>query len=359
MPRKFIIHRPLCLAAIFVMTAAAFAQSVVSNRASSIATTAIEKPTLPAPAIFAPSVISGPGNDGTPTFSPDGRTLYFYRYGASSGSTVILESHHTPAGWSKPVVAPFSGPASDRQPALSPDGRTLVYASRRLLPAGPGEPLRPVTHLWRVIRTASGWSASERLPDTVNISGRMHNPSLAANGDLYFTCPTNQPDQELSWGLYRAAYRNGQYDAPQRLAFSGGDLLDADDPAIAPDQSYLIFGSHGLHAPPGREHLFISFRTGTSWGPPAQIHYEGDDWPDPNGNGDGEPQISPDGKTLYFDSSRSVPLDPDRSRSQFLADVERLNAWDNGSSNVWSLPLKPLLNAAGQRREEKQTDAKE
>jgi hypothetical protein len=197
------------------------------------------------------------------------------------------------------------------------------------------------------------------LADTVNISDRMHNPSLAANGDLYFTCPTNQPGQELAWGLYRAAYRNGQYEHAQKLSFQGGDLVDADDPAIAPDESYLIFGSHGLRAPLGREHLFIAFRSGTSWGPPIQIHYEGDDWPDPNGNGDGEPQISPDGKTLYFDSSRSVSIAPDRSRKQFLADVERLNTWDNGNSNVWSLPLKPLLDAAGQQREEKQTDAKE
>jgi Tol biopolymer transport system component len=353
------IHRLLCLAAISVTTAPAFAQSVVSNRASKMATTAIENSAVPAPAIFAPGVISGPGNDGTPTFSPDGRTLYFYRYGTSPDSAVILESHHTAAGWSKPVAAPFSGPASDRQPALSPDGRTLVYASRRLLPAGPGKPLRPVTQLWRVIHTASGWSAPERLPDTVNISERMHNPSLAANGDLYFTCPTNQPGQELAWGLYRAAFRNRQYDRAQRLSFRGGDLLDADDPAIAPDQSYLIFGSHGLRAPLVQEHLFIAFRSGTSWEPPIQIHYEGDDWPDHNGNGDGEPQISTDGKTLYFDSSRSVPIASDRSRSQFLADVRRLNTWDNGNSNVWSLPLKPLLDAAGQRREEKQTDDKE
>jgi Tol biopolymer transport system component len=352
-------HRPLFLAAISVMTAAAFAQSAGSDPASSMATTPIANPTLPAPAIFAPGVISGPGNDGTPTFSPDGRTLYFYRYGASPDSAVILASQRTAAGWSKPVAAPFSGPASDRQPTLSPDGRTLVFASRRLLSAGPGEPLRPVTNLWRVIRTASGWSEPERLPDTVNISERMHNPSLAANGDLYFTCPTNQPGQELVWGLYRAAYRNGRYDRAQRLSFTGGDLLDADDPAIAPDQSYLIFGSHGLHTAPGREHLFISFRSGTSWGAPAQIHYQGDDWPDPNGNGDGEPQISPDGKTLYFDSSRSAPIAPDRSRGQFLADVERLNTWDNGSGNVWSLPLEPLLEAAAQRREEKRTNAKE
>src|SRR5580704_10880956 len=31
----------------------------------------------PAPQIFSPGVISGPANDGSPTLSPDGNTLYF------------------------------------------------------------------------------------------------------------------------------------------------------------------------------------------------------------------------------------------------------------------------------------------
>jgi hypothetical protein len=101
----------------------------------------------------------------------------------------------------------------------------------------------------------------ERLPDTVNISERMHNPSIAANSDLYFTSPRTRPGQVLTWGLYRAAYRNGRYDSAQPLSFRDGDVLDADDPAIAPDRSYLIFGSHGLHAPLGQGHLFIAFRS--------------------------------------------------------------------------------------------------
>src|SRR5271168_2846135 len=187
---------------------------------------------LPAPTIFAPGVISGPANDGTPTFAPDGRTLYFTHYGATW--SVILESHRTDAGWSTPVVAPFAGPSSDVQPAFSPDGRTLVYASRRELPASPGTPPKFAFNLWRVVRTPSGWSVPERLPDTVNISKRMHNPSIAANGDLYFTCPTLQPGRDPTWGLYRADYRNGQYDRAQPLSFGGGGVLDADDPAIAP-----------------------------------------------------------------------------------------------------------------------------
>jgi len=310
---------------------------------------------LPAPTIFSPGVISGPGNDGTPTLSPDGRTLYFYRYGTAPASAVILESHRSGAGWSEPVVASFSGPSPDRQPAFSPDGQTLVYVSLHQLPASSGEPRQYASNLWRVVRTAWGWSAPQRLPDTVNISSRMHNPSIAANGDLYFTCPTTRPGQDPTWGLYRAVYRNGSYDNAQPLSFSDGDVLDADDPAIAPDQSFLIFGSHGLRPPLGEEHLFITFRRGTSWGPAIRIRYDGDDWASHNGNGDGEPQISPDGATLYFDSSRTTPLDLDRTRAQFLADAARLDAWDNGNSNVWTLPLRPLLDAL--RRQEEHADA--
>src|ERR1700734_1663521 len=75
---------------------------------------------LPAPMIFAPGVVSGPQNDGSPTFTPDARTIYFERsYGHRS---IIFESRRVGASWSKPQVASFSGPWSDQQPALSPDG---------------------------------------------------------------------------------------------------------------------------------------------------------------------------------------------------------------------------------------------
>ena len=303
---------------------------------------------LPAPTIFAPGVISGPANDGTPTFAPDGRTLYFTHYGATW--SVILESHRTDAGWSTPVVAPFAGPSSDVQPAFSPDGRTLVYASRRELPASPGTPPKFAFNLWRVVRTPSGWSAPERLPDTVNISKNMHNPSIAANGDIYFTSPAaTQPGQPQAWSLYRAAYRDGGYDRAYPLSFSDGTPLDANEPFIAPDQSYLIFGSHGLRPPLGQKHLFIAFRRGTSWGPAMLIRYDGDDWT-PSGE-DAEPQVSPDGTTLYFNSSRSLPIDPARTRAQMLADVERLDAWDNGNNHVWTLPLQPLLDALRPRQQ--------
>src|ERR1700683_1493472 len=79
--------------------------------------------------LFAPGVISGPANDGCPTFSPDGKTLFFTRYAAHW--SVILESHMGDGGWIEPVVAPFSGQWPDSPPTWSPDGKYLLFVSTR------------------------------------------------------------------------------------------------------------------------------------------------------------------------------------------------------------------------------------
>ena len=294
---------------------------------------------LPAPVIFEPGVISGPANDGAPTFSPDGRMLYFER--SNANSAVIMESRLENGRWSHPAVASFSGPSSDQQPCFSPDGRYLVYASSRARPvsAEKGARAELATHLWRVDKTPSGWSEPVRLPDAVNISKRVFKPSIAANGDLHFMSDEGPGDSVPKWRLYRAAYADGAYAPAQPLSFSDGTFPDV-DPGIAPDQSYIIFSSKGRRAPLDQEHLFIAFRQGSTWGPVAPLRYDGDN----SGSDDGEAQIGPDGKTLYFTSSRSQPFHRSRCRTEMLEDVARMEAWDNGNNNVWTLPLEPYLS---------------
>jgi Tol biopolymer transport system component len=312
----------------FVRFVAAFAASALS------VATANAAPLLGPPRIFAPGVISGAANDGAPTVSPDGKTLLFTRSGAGAGA--ILESHLIAGRWSPPRIASFSGTWNDQHAAFSPDGRYVVYVSIRRV----GHTKTAYAHLYRVDRTASGWTAPALLPVAVNIGPAIFKPSVAADGSIYFlSIGTGHKLQ-----MYRSSRRDGTYLAARRLPFSVEANADV-DPEIAPDQSFLVLASSGRSSKDdAKEHLFIVFNRGGSWGAVQRIRYAGDD---ANGSSnDNEPDLGPDGRTLYFSSDRSPALHFPRSRAQALADEARIEAWDNGSTNVWTLDIGALVKNA-------------
>jgi len=291
--------------------------------------------TLPTPVLFAPGVISSGANDGAPTFAPDGRTLYFER--TNGKWAAILESRRVKDAWSTPTLAPFSGTASDQQPTFAPDGSYLVFVSSRPLPAASGSEPKFASHLFRVDRTAHGWGDPVELPATVNLSNRVYKPSIAANGDLYFMSDVG-PGGAPHWRLFVARRTGDGYAAAEPLAFSGPDDNDV-DPFIAPDESYVVFSSNtrgDIHD--GHEHLFLATRTGSTWSSVMPIRYDGDT----SGSDDGEAQVSPDGRTLYFTSSRVTPMARMRTRAETQAGLQRMDTWDNSNNNVWTLPVTAL-----------------
>jgi hypothetical protein len=295
--------------------------------------------TTAAPDIFAPGVISGPANDGAPTFTPDGSSLYFGRSNASW--SFILESHKVAGVWQQPQIAPFSGQWSDSQPALSPDGKRLVFVSLRgpAVPPASGTVIGRVAAIWEVDLSGGKWGEPRRLPDTVNLSPRVFKPSIAADGSLYFMAKT---EDAKTWRLYRSQYNNGTYAKAEPLPFSDGNHTDV-DPQIAPDQSFLIFSSAGRAKPDdAHEHLYITFKTGATWGEIIPLRYEGDY--EKNPSDDGEANLGA-GQLLYFTSSRMHPIQKDRTREQAAEDFELLNSWDNGNNNAWSVSLAPWLNS--------------
>lgn len=301
----------------------------------SAAAIASTPPVLDAPTIFAPGVVSGPANDESPTFSPDGRTLFFTRSGAGGGT--IMESHRVGDHWSTPTIAPFSGTWPDLAPEVSPDGKYLIYVSIRRTT---GVPAHQRVGLWKVDRIGPGWdrwSEPQALPATVNISDAVWKGSMSRDGSLYFL----SIDPGKGKRLYVSTYAHGAYQPAQRLSFSHYDDHDV-DPEIAPDASFMVFASD--HRLPGdsKDHLFIVFRDGNGWGVPQPIRYAGDD---AGGfSTDYLPHLAPDHRTLYFTSDRTAAVDHyPHSPSQAKAYLERVEQWDNGNLNAWSVSLAPLL----------------
>jgi len=282
-----------------------------------------------APTVFAPGVISGAEHDSAPAFSPDGKTVWFTR--SDAAWSTILESHYGQGQWSTPQTASFSGRWRDMEPALAPGGEYMVFISNRPVSEG-GQPLdgefggKRIAggggNLWRVDWRGDGWGEPVRLPDIVNASNSTFAPSVARDGSLYFMRPA---DGSGKFQLFRAQYRDGAYLKPVALPFSTGASTDV-DPAVAPDESYMVFGSG--RSPARGMDLFIAFQRCGVWGVPQHL---GERINSPGS--DAEPRLSADGRTLYFSSER---LDGDAGSA----------AWNNGKYNIWKTALPPLLEAA-------------
>ena len=294
------------------------------------------------PQVFGPGTISGAAHDSAPAFTPSGGTVYFGRSNAQQ-SVILVADRDKHGGWTPPRVAPFSGEWNDMEPAMSPDGRFIVFISNRPDVEG-GAPVegffggKPQKggRLWRADRTRDGWSPPYRLPDRVNTGTSIYAPSVAADGSVYFMTTDKTTAR---FRLYRSQYRDGAYENPATLSFSDGTFTDV-DPAVSPDESFLIFGS-SRKAGQGID-LFVVFRKGDGWGDPVHL---GDTINSPLS--DAEPRLSPDGKTLYFSSERTVPVQFPRTAAQAADDAKRMETWDNGNYNIWQVPLASSLAAAG------------
>jgi len=287
------------------------------------------------PRVFAPGEISSAAGVDCATFMPDGKTVFFHQQPWSIG--MITVSHKVDERWSTPKIASFSGTWNDHDPALAPDGSFMVFPSNR--PDAPGGAPLHGGHLWRVNRTADGWSAPIRLPDTVNFGTYIFASSIAANGDLYFQSRDNPSHQ---FHLYRSAWRDGHYQKSVRLELMPDGMHEL-DPAIAPDGSFIVFDA-GKNGSDQSDHLYIAFRAGDNWGRAIGL---GDaiDANQPWGA-----HLGPDGTTLYFTGSRTARTSWPRTRSEAERDLAQARAWDSGVDHIYSVSLQSWLAAHGTRQ---------
>ena len=232
-------------------------------------------------------------HDASPAFAPDGDTVVFTR-GVGTARRLYV-AHRQGSTWSAPVRAPFSDRWMDFEPAMAPDGSYLVFVSNR--PAnGEGKALdgdwggKPQPgrggNLWRVDRRGGGWGTPVRLSDRVNASHSTFSPAVGKDGSLVFV-RVNRGNG--AFRLYRSRCEQATCQPAQPRALgAGGDRSDY-DPAVAPDQSFLVFSSDRPPAPSNGGDLFIAFATPGGWSAPTDLGVAGD-----------EARLGPDHATLYY-----------------------------------------------------------
>jgi hypothetical protein len=252
----------------------------------------------PVPRVFPGETDWGMGSNAAPTFTPDGKTVFFTHWHDQGGTIMVSELRD--GRWSTPKTASFSGQWRDIEAAMAPDGSYLVFSSNRPAIEG-GKAIdgfyqgktQPGNggNLWRVNREGNGWSKPLRLPDEVNTNTAIYSPSVAQSGNLYF----NQSDpitkkERLSW----SQWIDGHYTAPQPVSFDDGVTRNF-TAAVAPDESFILFSGHRPPSPDHHAVVFVAFAENHRWKAPVPFQ--------PYLYGEQE-RLSPDLKTLYFVSDR-------------------------------------------------------
>jgi hypothetical protein len=132
--------------------------------------------------IWTPATIASDQYEATPTFTPDGREMYFMQSDPRFERYRLFWSRCVDGAWSKPIPAPFAAPdVQEGDPGVTPDGTRLYFISMRHDPRGED------FDIWYVDREGVGaWSEPQRLPSPVNSKGTELLPRADRKGRLYF-----------------------------------------------------------------------------------------------------------------------------------------------------------------------------
>jgi len=280
------------------------------------------------PTLFVRDIVSTGDDESHPAFTPDGRTLYFLKNTPTFDFWTIVVSRFQDDRWQEPQVAPFSGLTSDADPFVTRDGSKLFFISTRRAPGKTTDDL----DLWVVERSGTDWGEPQRLPEPVNSPGSEWFPTVADDGTLYFGS-----DREGGLGetdLYRCRLVNGRYGAPEPLGSPVNSSADEVEPCIAPDQSFLIFAAAGRPGARGTFDLYLSEARDGGWSEPVALGggVNSPAW-------DFSPRLTPDGKYLFFTSSRRLDRKkPDRPRT-YPELIRKLRGPGNGLRDIYQIEL--------------------
>ena len=269
------------------------------------------------PQLFAPGIVSTGMYERDLAMTPEGDELYFCV--VVGDYSVIMQTRNANGRWTRPEVAPFSGDPAvmDLEPHISPDGQRFFFVSNRPEGGGP-QPRDRIgswvhADIWVMDRAGDAWGAPRPVGAPANSDAPEFFPSVTADGTLYFT--REGPDRANY--LYRARAAGDGWDEPERLPAAVNATDQQYNGFVAPDESYLIFGSFGRPDSRGGSDYYIAFRTPDDrWSAAVNLgdavnQAQGAEW---------SGSVSRDGRYFFFMSTRTAPADapPARLTAQHL-----------------------------------------
>ena len=243
------------------------------------------------PVKFAPGIVSTPAIEINAVFRPDFQEFFFARQ--VDGVFTLFRSTRSGSKWSNPEplqVYPTGSQGMAVDMAYSPDGRELYFLGR----FKPGVPQAEAPlDIWMIRQRDGRWSGAELVGPPVSTDAGESYPSVVADGSLYFT--SNRPGGLGGSDIYRAQrLPDGRLGEAVNIGSPLNSDLGEGDTFVSPDEQYLIFSANRAGGS-GRSDLYVSFRSGSTWGPPINLG------PSVNtADVDFCPMVTPDGKYLFF-----------------------------------------------------------
>lgn len=296
-------------------------------------------PSPPMPQLVEEGVVSTALYERDMAISPDGKEMFYTVLVRPAMFQTLVYRHKLENGrWSAPQVAGFSGHYSDLEPAFTADGKKLFFCSNRPLSGQQPKDF----DIWYVEKQNGQWTNPQNLGAPVNAAGDEFYPSIAQNGNLYFTATRkNGVGKE---DIFVARWQNGQYHEPEPLDTEVNSKLYEFNAFISPDEEFILFTSYGRPDDKGGGDLYVSFKDANDHWQPAvnctMLNSEKLDYC---------PYVSVDKKTLYFTSERHNFSSSFPGRAITFSEIQQMSSGAlNGNGNIYQIPFDNLLKALKQ-----------
>lgn len=286
---------------------------------------------------FLPDVMSQFPNVRDIAMSPNGNEIMFTAQSVMGNLSAIISLKKEAGSWSKPEVASFSGQHFDVEPYFSHDGLKLYFVSTRPMD---NTTIKPKDFdIWYVERASlqENWSKPINIGNPINTEHGEFYPSIAENGNFYFT--RDNPTLKRKDDIYVSIFENGSYSEPKELPDTVNSVGYEYNAFIAPDESYLLYGSYNRKGGFGSGDMYISYKTKLGWSEAKNLGEIIN-----SSKMDYCPFVDTKSNILYFTSK----LDNTKTTFETPISVDGLlkefKKYDNGLSRLYQIPFDTILS---------------
>lgn len=227
-----------------------------------------------------------------PAVDPVDGSLWFSVYANSFDQQTIMRAERADGGWGTPETASFSGRWGDRAPRFSPDGSRLYFTSNRPLP---GAAASGRSHIWQIDRQPDQSWSQPRVALAPDPNADDIHSAAAASGAIYVA--STRPGAVGKYDLFRSSPDGSIAHVPPPV----NDEHALTDVWVSEDERWMIIVITDHPSGLGGDDLYVSRSTDGEWTAARNLGT-----PINSEEFEYGPNISPDGRFLYFTDRKSV-----------------------------------------------------